>query len=431
MKHLVSNIDARARLVIADKRDCVCEGPNDAAVTHVQFGPNSEIGRVWHVDLTGMWLHGSLGVRTADRPQAAVRTEPTAERCLPMPSTVAELPGDDPWMAAMRRNDLAAAWAISDEVLQRHRMSGEEQWRRPRHLQHIWMGQPLAGQRVLVRCYHGLGDTIQFIRFARPLRALARHVIVWTQPALLDLVASAAGVDEALALHDGIPDADYDVDVEIMELPHALRISSIPADIPYLHPDTTGRAREKNGKFTVGLVWEAGGWDRRRDLPIDLLRQLVDVPRVQFICLQAGAAAASASSIPAETVDCSTLNHTAARVRELDLIISVDTMVAHLAGALGRPVWTLLHRDCDWRWGNERSDCVWYPTMQLFRQTDANDWLSVIERVRSELIVATSSNENTVAPIAKLDASAASLPCKEQTLPLPRSAVASDKHFAR
>jgi Glycosyltransferase family 9 (heptosyltransferase) len=367
----------------------------------------------------------------ADHPQPSVRTEPTAGRCLPMPRTLPEYVEDDPWRAAMRRNDLAAAWAISDEVLQRIRTSGEEQWRRPRHLQHIWMGKPLAEQRVLVRCYHGLGDTIQFIRFARPLRALARHVIVWAQPPLLDLVASAAGVDAVLALHDGIPDADYDVDVEIMELPHALRTSSIPADIPYLHPDTPVRAREKDAKFTVGVVWEAGGWDRRRNLPMDLLRQLVDVPGIRLISVQAGAAALWASSLPAETVDCSTINHTAARLRELDLVISVDTMVAHLAGALGRPVWTLLHRDCDWRWGNQGSDCVWYPTMQLFRQTQANDWSSVIERVRSELILATSHNENTVAPIAKLDASAAPLRCKEQTLPLPRSAVASDKHFAR
>jgi len=347
-----------------------------------------------------------------------------------MPRTVPEFV-DDPWMGAMRRNDLQAAWAISDEVLQSHRTSGEEQWRRPRHLQHIWMGKPLAGQRVLVRCYHGLGDTIQFIRFARPLRALARHVIMWTQPPLLDLVASAAGVDGVLALHDGIPDADYDVDVEIMELPHALRITSIPADVPYLHPDTPVRAREKDGKFTVGVVWEAGGWDRRRNLPAVLLRQLAKVPGVRLVSLQVGTAAASASSIPAETVDCSTVNHTVARLRELDLVISVDTMVAHLASALGRPVWTLLHRDCDWRWARESSDCVWYPTMRLFRQSEANDWSSVMERVRGELVVASSSNKKAIVPPTKVDASAAQLHRKEQTLPVRRSAVASDKHFAR
>jgi hypothetical protein len=332
-------------------------------------------------------------------------------------------------MAAMRRGDLAEAWAISDQVLQRHRMSGEQQWRRPRHLQHIWMGEPLTGQRVLVRCYHGLGDTIQFVRFARPLRALARRVIVWAQPALLELVASAAGVDEVLALHDGIPDAQYDVDIEIMELPHALRISSIPADVPYLYGAGAAEARSEVQNFTVGVVWEAGNWDCRRNLPVALLRRIADLPGIRFISLQAGTAAVLAHSIPAEIVDCSALNHTAARLLELDLIISVDTMVAHLAGALGRPVWTLLHRDCDWRWGEERSDCVWYPTMRLFRQTDPNDWESVIEEVRAELLII-SRDRRARRATSKPDASAAQVCCKEQTLPLPRSAVASDKHFA-
>jgi hypothetical protein len=334
-------------------------------------------------------------------------------------------------MAAMRRNDLAAAWAISDQVLQRERSSGEDRWRQPRHLQHVWTGEPLVGKRVLVRCYHGLGDTIQFIRFARPLRALARHVNVWVQPRLLDLVASAAGVDEVLALHDGIPDAGYDVDVEIMELPHALRITSIPADVPYLHPVTDTEAHKAHQRFTVGIVWEAGDWNRRRNLPVRLLRRLAGLPRVRLVSLQLGAAAVSASSIPAERVECSTLNDTAARILELDLIISVDTMVAHLAGALGRPVWTLLHHDCDWRWGNERSDCVWYPTMRLFRQPNADDWLSVIEHVRSELIIASGANRKIDPMTTTADASAVRLWREEQTLPLPRSAVAGDKHFAR
>jgi hypothetical protein len=254
-------------------------------------------------------------------------------------------------------------------------------------------------------------------------------VIVWAQPALLELVASAAGVDEVLALHDGIPDAQYDVDIEIMELPHALRISSIPADVPYLYGAGAAEARSEVQNFTVGVVWEAGNWDCRRNLPVALLRRIADLPGIRFISLQAGTAAVLAHSIPAEIVDCSALNHTAARLLELDLIISVDTMVAHLAGALGRPVWTLLHRDCDWRWGEERSDCVWYPTMRLFRQTDPNDWESVIEEVRAELLII-SRDRRARRATSKPDASAAQVCCKEQTLPLPRSAVASDKHFA-
>jgi len=332
-----------------------------------------------------------------------------------MPHVPAEFPDDDPWMAAMRGGDLAAAWTISDEVLQRHRMSGEQNWDRPRHLQHIWTGEPLAGRRVLVRCYHGLGDTIQFVRFIRPLRALARHVVVWAQPALLELVASAAGVDEVLALHDGIPDADYDVDVEIMELPHALRVTAIPSGVPYLYPPCAVRDCNEDRSFTVGVVWEAGSWDLRRSLPLSLMRRIGDLPGIRLISLQVGTAAAQAPSIPAATTDCSTLNQTAARILELDLVISVDTMVAHLAGALGRPVWTLLHADCDWRWGTGRSDCVWYPTMRLFRQARANDWATVVEELRVALLHQSATGSATAAD------------GKEQTLPLRRSAVGDEK----
>src|SRR5215213_10989943 len=171
------------------------------------------------------WVYGC-----ADHPQPSVRTEPMAGRCLPMPRTLPEYVDDDPWMAATRRNDLAAAWAISDEVLQRHRTSGEEQWRRPRHLQHIWMGRPLAGQRVLVRCYHGLGDTIQFIRYAALLKRIAAQVIVWAQPTLIPLLRNVEGIDQLLPLHDGTPDAEYDVDVELGELPYVFR--TMPETIP-------------------------------------------------------------------------------------------------------------------------------------------------------------------------------------------------------
>jgi hypothetical protein len=95
-----------------------------------------------------------------------------------------------------------------------------------RHLQRIWLGEDLAGKRVLVRCYHGLGDTIQFIRFAKPLRAVASEVIVWAQPELIPLLRAAEGVDRLIPLHDGTPDVGYDVDIEIMELAHALRVTT-------------------------------------------------------------------------------------------------------------------------------------------------------------------------------------------------------------
>src|SRR3954469_25203216 len=122
----------------------------------------------------------------------------------------------DPWMAAMRRGDFTLAWQIPDNHLARRLARGEPKHEGPRHLQGIWTGCPLVGKRVLVRCYHGLGDTVQFIRFAAPLRQLAREVIVWAQPPLAGLIATAAGVDRVLPLHDGTPDISFDADIEIM-----------------------------------------------------------------------------------------------------------------------------------------------------------------------------------------------------------------------
>src|SRR3954463_2783764 len=120
------------------------------------------------------------------------------------------------WMAAMRAGDFDRAWVINDSDLARRTAERTPKHEGPRHLQHIWRGEPLEGARVLVRCYHGLGDTLQFIRFAKPLRPIARDVSFWVQPELLRLAAGARGVDRVLPLNDGMPDVGYDVDIEIM-----------------------------------------------------------------------------------------------------------------------------------------------------------------------------------------------------------------------
>src|SRR3954464_3188991 len=117
------------------------------------------------------------------------------------------------WMRHMRRGDFARAWEVSDEVLRGR--AGESCDFLPRHFQWVWRGEPLEGKRVVIRCYHGLGDTIQFIRYAPLLRQIAARVTVWAQPALLDLLGTAEGIDELLPLHDGDPGTDYDVDVEV------------------------------------------------------------------------------------------------------------------------------------------------------------------------------------------------------------------------
>jgi hypothetical protein len=290
----------------------------------------------------------------------------------------------DPWTAAIRRGDFAAAWAISDQALQQ-RLAAGPSYHLPRHFQYVWRGSSLVGKRVLVRCYHGLGDTIQFIRFAVPLRAIAREVIVWVQPALLEVVSTAPGVDKAMPLHDGAPEADYDVDIEIMELPHALRATPdmiAPAG-PYLFTNAAHLPR-RGPPRRVGIVWRAGDWDDRRSIPSPALTKLAQAPDVEFLVLQRGAARSEA---PAGWRDIGTddLTQTAKTIRQLDLILSVDTMVAHLAGALGCPVWTLLHADCDWRWPEHAEHTPWYPSMRLFRQPGAGDWDSVLDHVRRRL----------------------------------------------
>ena len=141
------------------------------------------------------------------------------------------------WMDAVRAHDFARAWIIGDRYHDYLNATGAPKHAGPRHLQTIWRGEPLRDKHVLVRCYHGLGDTIQFIRFAAPLRRLARAVTVWGQPELLDVVRDVEGIDRLLPLHDGIPDIDFDIDIEVMQLGHALRVTlhSLPS-CPYLLP---------------------------------------------------------------------------------------------------------------------------------------------------------------------------------------------------
>jgi hypothetical protein len=282
----------------------------------------------------------------------------------------------------MRRGDFTSAWQIADRVLA-ERVTAGPCWHLPRHEQWVWDGRPLADQTVLVRCYHGLGDTLQFARFLPRLQTLARDVIVWAQPGLVPLLQTLACRRplRVLPLHDGAPEVDYDVDLEIMELGHALRVvpETLSADVPYFHVQPEARLSDR---LSVGVVARGGDWDQRRDVPGDLLASLVDRTRdTAWFSLQLGPPVPGMRDARLQSV-----LQLAARVRALDLVITVDTMMAHLAGALGVPTWTLLPREADWRWMDEsRSDSPWYPTMRLFRQPRAGDWMSVIDAVGTRL----------------------------------------------
>jgi hypothetical protein len=288
----------------------------------------------------------------------------------------------DKWLWHMRRGEFEKAWEVSDNVLQACRLRPYEPL--PRHLQRIWDGTRLEGKRVLVRCYHGLGDTIQFIRFMPLLKSIAAEVIVWGQPRLLPLLQNMKSIDVLIPLHDGIPDCEYDVDVEIMELPHIFRttLETIPAEVPYLH--VSPAIIPAVSRPAVGVFWKAGDWDHRREVPFGLMAGLNRVPSISLCTLERDesevhdAAGVQVLCIP-------DLYETARVIAGLDLVISVDSMPAHLAGALGVPTWTLLISDPDWRWLQHRDDSPWYPTMRLFRQHEPDRWEPVIDRVETEL----------------------------------------------
>ncbi len=285
----------------------------------------------------------------------------------------------------MRGGDWAAAWAVSDAVLAARPRDRQA----PRHLQPVWDGSPVAGRRVLVRCYHGLGDTIKFARFIPLLRARgAAAIMVWAQPALIPVLASLPGIGRLLPLEDGAPPPGWDLDVEVMELPHLLRAT--PARLPgrrgYLRAPG-GRRRRRGGgaALRVGLVWRAGDWDARRSIPAARLRGLRAIPGVSLRILQRGPGLAEHAPGFGRPAGAPDLPGLARAIAGLDLLVSVESMPAHLAGALGVPVWTLLAEPADWRWMARRADTPWYASMRLFRQPRPGGWAPVVTAVARAL----------------------------------------------
>ena len=288
-------------------------------------------------------------------------------------------------MQHMRRGEWEQAWAISVALVPARARESCSHW--PRHLQYVWTGAPLHGKRVLVRCYHGLGDTLQFIRYAPLLQAVAAEVIVWAQPKLLPLLHGVDGIDRLLPLHDGAPEVEFDVDVELMELPHIFRTTpdSVPADIPYLRAEPMALAGAA-GRRRIGLVWKAGDWNDARSIPYGLLAPFAQpCGDTTAYILQPDAAAAGWDGAFGEHPGELDVPDYARALKALDLLVTIDSMPAHLAGALGVPTWTLLHHDPDWRWMQDRSDSPWYPGMRLFRQRTPGDWSAVIDEVIAEL----------------------------------------------
>jgi hypothetical protein len=259
-----------------------------------------------------------------------------------------------------------------------------------------WDGSPLCGRRILLRCEQGLGDNIQFVRYA-PLVAEAGGEVHLECPPRLAPLFRAAGF--ARVYSDGREPPDCDVALPVPSLPLVFRttLHSVPARVPYLHVDSNLVAAWRDrisctGQVRVGLVW--GGnpkfpADRRRSLRLEQFRPLARIPGLALISLQRGPHASQLKSSPFTIhnleQESNGIMDSAALIHNLDLLITADTMPAHLAGALGRPVWTLLHFSPDWRWMLASEHTPWYPSMRLFRQPRPGDWEAVIENVTEEL----------------------------------------------
>ncbi|MFZ1987123.1 MAG: tetratricopeptide repeat protein [Desulfatitalea sp.] len=275
-----------------------------------------------------------------------------------------------------------------------------------------WDGSPFGGERLLVHCEQGLGDVLHFCRYLPMVKALGGTVILEAQQELLPLLQTMPAVDEIVAFDPGAPPATkYDRYIPLLSLPLLMKttLDKVPAPIPYLQAETERtvlwRDRVATEGLRVGLVWSGSDTDPQRTCRLADWRPWWANRQIQFYSLQKGAAADQAGALGdaypivhlGESL--ADFSHTAAAIANLDLIIAVDTAAAHLAGAMGKPVWVLLPFVPDWRWLLQRSDSPWYPTARLFRQTRANDWSQVISDVDAALSALISQmGGNAVAP---------------------------------
>lgn len=282
-----------------------------------------------------------------------------------------------------------------------------------------WDGAPLSGRTILLWAEQGAGDTLQFVRYAPLVAARGGRVLLEVQSrGLVPLVGSVAGVDGVFACGEPIP--HFDLQASLMDLPalFGTDLATVPDQVPYLSVDPARRQAcgalcPDDGSFKVGLVWQGNAAhpnDLNRSLPTEKLALLSGLSGVSFYSLQLGASGAPASFLPMTDLAPAIGDYadTAALAHRLDLVLSVDTSVAHLCGALGLPVWLLVPFVPDWRWLLGRDDSPWYPTMRLFRQPRRGDWDFVLQQVVRALaeVIAAKRGEGPTAAESKRQAEA-------------------------
>jgi tetratricopeptide (TPR) repeat protein len=284
----------------------------------------------------------------------------------------------------------------------------EYEWRwkrnrsRPRKMdQPRWDGASLEDKTILIYCEQGLGDTLQFLRYAQALQELGGKVILECSRPLTSLLSTCPGVATCVA--EGEPLPAHDLQAPLLSLPALLKADRpLPMNQPYLHTDPKRVAiwqkeLEDYPGLKVGIAWQGNPrhrWDRHRSFPLRHFLEVCELELVQVISLQKGAGAEQLADFAARdrVVDLGSrldddggLSDVAAVIETLDLVITCDSALAHLAGALGKPVWVALASQSDWRWLADRTDSPWYPSVRLFRQQNRFDWKEVFARIAGEV----------------------------------------------
>jgi len=262
-----------------------------------------------------------------------------------------------------------------------------------------WKGESLTGKTIFLWAEQGLGDTIQFIRYVSLIKKSGSILVVQCHPYLLEILSSVEGIDRLISKDEDV--LDFDFHIPLLSLPGIFKttLDTIPNDIPYINPppeykDKFHEIFDPHDKhFKIGIVWGGNPQNRRdydRSCRLQYFQPLLELNDVSIFSLQKGQQARELDKYPDGRINnlvqlLHNFADTAAVVMNLDLVITVDTAVAHLAGALGKQVWILLPFCPDWRWMLNRDDSPWYPTMRLFRQLKPGDWKGVFNQVKKAL----------------------------------------------
>lgn len=308
--------------------------------------------------------------------------------------------------------DWAANWDLGDLYLAlgdfKRGMAGFKfRWQHEKLFKEkLWRGENLSNKKILIFCQWGLGDTFMYIRYAAELKKRGAHVICQTQNQLSKLVRYCPYIDQVITKNDSLPDFDYQVPTTYFPDVFETNIETIPREIPYLfvnqkYIDQWATKLGNKKKFRIGICWQGAVREDTqtagRAIKLLDLAQLFKIDNIEIYCLQQGYGSEQVSNLTPENrkklhlfdehfdKDNGAFIDTAAVMKNLDLVLTIDTSIAHLAGALGIPTWVMLQYASEWRFFLDRTDSPWYPTMRLFRQPMQGDWQTVINNVMNEL----------------------------------------------